>query len=219
MWSDEVVRVLEQQGAILRKTHVVLKSGRHSDMYVNKDAIIPDALLLNQLVAQMVERFVDLKPEIVAAPAVAGVALSQWGAYHLGRLTGAPVLAVYADKEGEGFAFKRGYDQRIADKRALVIEDVVTTGNSASLVIAAARALGAEVVGLSVMVNRGGLTAETFGVQRFHALCDLPLETWAEADCPLCAQDVPVNTSVGHGAAFLARRAAQPAPHCGPRCG
>ena len=114
----------------------------------------------------------------------------------------------FAEEEGSEKArvFRRGYDQQIADKQIVVVEDILTTGGSARKVIAAVQALGGTVVGLSVLCNRGGITATDVGDIPIHALTTVTLDSWDEAECPMCQQGVPINTSVGKGQAFLARQ-------------
>jgi orotate phosphoribosyltransferase len=105
------------------------------------------------------------------------------------------------------FVIKRGYDKLIAGKRVLMVEDVLTTGGSAKKVIEATRALGGNVIGLGVLCNRGGVTAENVGnPPKLFSLLNLKLDDWDEADCPLCAQGVPINTDVGKGREYLARK-------------
>jgi len=38
------------------------------------------------------------------------------------------------------------------------------------------------------------------------ALVNVQLDAWDEADCPLCAQNVPINTDVGKGRECLAKK-------------
>jgi len=50
-------------------------------------------------------------------------------------------------------------------------------------------------MGLGVLCNRGGIKPEDVGdVPILHALVNVSLDAWDEADCPLCAQGVPINT-------------------------
>lgn len=151
----------------------------------------------------------DDNVEVVIAPAIGGVILTQWVAYCLAELTGSEVLAVYAEKSDEdsSFVVKRGYDKLVAGKRVLVVEDVLTTGGSAKKVVEATRTIGGNVIGLGVLCNRGGITAEDVAdVPRLFALTNVSLDAYDEADCPLCAAGVPINTDVGKGREFLARK-------------
>jgi orotate phosphoribosyltransferase len=59
---------------------------------------------------------------------------------------------------------KHGMQQRIegpsvTGRRVLVVEDVTTTGSSPLTAVEAAREAGAEVVGVALIVDRGGLAA------------------------------------------------------------
>lgn len=177
---------------------------------MNKDAVYPHTRVTSRLCRSLARRFASENVDIVIAPAVGGIALSQWTAHHLSEITGYEVLSIYADKEADGsFVIKRGYDRLIPGKNILVVEDVLTTGGSVKKVIEATRALSGNVVGLGVLCNRGGITpADVAEPPILLALLNVKLDAWDEADCPLCAQGVPINTDVGKGREYLARKQA-----------
>jgi orotate phosphoribosyltransferase len=86
---------------------------------------------------------------------------------------------------------RRGFDASVKEGgRALVVEDVVTTGGSVKEVIGLLTARGAEVVGVGSIVDRSG-GAVNFGVP-FRALLSMEIESWEAGACPLCRQGVPV---------------------------
>jgi orotate phosphoribosyltransferase len=207
MTEDEVLALLQKVGAF-RTGHFVGASGRHLDAYINKDALYPYTRDTSRLCMAMAERFKDKNIEAVIGPAIGAAILSTWTAYHLSKLTGREVYATYADKDGQGgFVIKRGFDQLIKGKRTLVVEDLVTTGGSLKKAIEAAREVGADVVGAIVLGNRGEVTAEMVGNPPvFDQLLNIHLESWDEAECELCEKGIPVNTDVGHGKDFLARK-------------
>jgi orotate phosphoribosyltransferase len=197
---------LAEVGALLHG-HFVLTSGRHAKEYVNKDALYPHIAETSQLCGCLAE-FAGLSTQVVAAPAIGGVILSQWVAYHLGAILEREILAVYAEPgPDDTLVFKRGYDQLIPGKDVFVVEDVLTTGGSAKKVVDAVRSLQGEVVGVGVLSNRGGVTAEQLGAPRLHALTNIPMESWEAEECPLCKEGVLVNTDVGKGTEFLAQQA------------
>ena len=47
------------------------------------------------------EKFLDMDIDTVAAPALGGIILSQWTAYHLSELKGKEILGVYTEKTPE----------------------------------------------------------------------------------------------------------------------
>jgi orotate phosphoribosyltransferase len=110
------------------------------------------------------------------------------------------VLGVYAEKQGDGFVIRRGYDQLGRSKKILVVEDILNTGGSVRKVVDAVRALPADVVGVAALCNRGGVKSKDLGnVPQVFALMDISLEAWEPEDCPLCKKGMPINTQVGKG--------------------
>ena len=85
--------------------------------------------------------------------------------------------------------FRRGFHVEPGE-RALVVEDVVTTGGSVREVIELLRGAGAEVVGVGSVVDRSGGRVD-FGVP-FHALMTMEASAWREEECPLCKKGEPI---------------------------
>jgi len=207
MNERQILEMLSDVGAIITDSHIVYTSGKHGNAYINKDAVYPHTSDISALCRNIAEQFMDDNVDIVIAPAIGGVILSQWIAHHLTSLIGREVLAVYAEKYGDDFVIKRGYDKLIARKRVLVVEDILNTGGSAKKVVVATRAIGGEVVGLGVLCNRGGVTTQDVAdVPKLFALVSVTLDAWDEAECPLCIQKIPINTDVGKGREFLANK-------------
>lgn len=196
--------ILAETGAVLTDQHFVYTSGKHGSAYVNKDAVYPHSKETSNLCRTIAEHFADSGAEVVIAPAIGGTILSQWVAYHLSELCGREILSVYAEKEGESFIIKRGYDKLIPKRKVLVVEDVLTTGGSAKKVVEVTRALGGNVVGLGVICNRGGVRPEDVAdVPELFALVNVTLDAWDEGECPLCKEGIPINIDVGKGREWL----------------
>jgi orotate phosphoribosyltransferase len=205
----EVMSLMIHAGAIITNSHVVYTSGKHGTAYVNKDALYPHTKVTSELCLMIAQNFVNSNVQVVIAPAIGGVILSQWTAYHLSALSGYEVFGVYAEKNERsgGFFVGRGYDTFIRGRKVLVVEDVLTTGGSASKVIAAVREIGGEVAGLGVLCNRGGIESKDVGrVPKLVSLVDVSLDAWDEEDCPMCARGVPINTELGKGREYVARK-------------
>ena len=209
MTEQEILDLLQEVGAF-RTGHFVYTSGRHGDAYILKDAMYAYSRQTSEVCKTMAEYFKDAGIEAVIGPAIGAAILSQWTAYHLCELTKQTVHSVYADKDGQGgFVIKRGYDKLIAGKKVLVVEDLTTTGGSIKKVVEATRAIGAEVAGVVVLCNRGNVTKEMAGdPPTFISLVNLHLQSWEEKDCELCMKNIPVNTDIGHGKDFLAKKKA-----------
>ncbi|MSU73851.1 phosphoribosyltransferase [Candidatus Kaiserbacteria bacterium] len=208
MDEAQVLEVLQKVGAF-RTGHFVFTSGLHADMYVNKDALYPHTTETSRLCREMAVRFRDKNIEAVSGPAIGAAILAQWVAYHLSEMTGREVYAAGAEKDGEGgFVLRRGYDKIVEGKNVLVVEDLTTTGRSIKRAIDAVRTAGGNVVGAIALCNRGEVTKEMIGNPPiFDQLVKLHLEQWPESECELCQGNIPVNTDIGHGKDFLAKKA------------
>jgi orotate phosphoribosyltransferase len=199
----DVLEKLDHAGAVLLDQHFVYKSGKHGSGYINLDPIFPDVALMHEICGLLVEPFRG-EVETIAAPAVGGVALAVISALAASKSEG-QIAAVWADKHGDDFIFERaGFVERITGKKVLVVEDLLTTGGSALKVCQAVKAHGGEVVGLSVICNRGGVTAEQLGVPRLESLANVNFSAIEADACPLCADGVPIVEDIGHGAAYKA---------------
>ena len=154
---------------------------------------------------QFAERNQNLNVDVVLGISNTGAILSQWMANHLSEVTGHVAHAVFAEyvQQDGAFAFPEGYARLVKGKRALVVEDVLTTGTSARSVVELARSAGATVVAVGALANRGKVTAERLGVDRLRSLIEIDAETWP-APCPRCLQGVPINVELGHGRTYVA---------------
>lgn len=202
--EDKIKQIFTNVGAFISDTHVVYTSGQHGSTYFNKDALYVNPLLTREICKIMAEDFQNQDVETVVGPALGGIILSHDTAAALSEMTGNVVKSVYAEKDGNGgFVFTRGYDQFVNGKKVLVVEDVLTTGGSVRKVIELCKVTGADVVGLSVLCNRGNVTPEQVGNVPLKALLDIQWDTWEKEKCPLCKSGVEINIKVGKGAAFL----------------
>ena len=207
MNQKEVIELLEQAGALIRDSHLVYTSGRHGSAYVNKDAIYPHTESTSRIAGLMAKSFAAQSVEVVVGPALGGIILSQWVAYHISKLMGREILGVYSEKNADNqFELRRGYDKLVKGKRALIVEDVITTGGSVRNCIEAVQAAGGIPIGISALCNRGKISANDLGIQKLESLVELDFQSWEADECPLCQKKVPINTNVGKGKDFLAQQ-------------
>jgi len=211
LMNDEVLELLKKTGSILADSHFVGTSGKHFATYINKDALYPHTKETSRMGELFAEKNKDLDIDVVVGPALGSIILSTWTAYYLSKLKNKEILGVYTEKDAEkNQVFTRGYDKLVAGKNILVIEDLTQTGGSVKKVIDSIRDIGGNVVQVCVMVNKDtkNINSETIGAP-FTSLAVLEVPAYDEKDCPLCKQNVPINTTVGHGAQFVKKRKSQ----------
>ena len=193
--------------------HFVLKSGNHSSTYINKDAVYTDPETIAILGMDLGQPFCDrVRKEhnlpvidVVVGPAIGGVILAHCVGKHIAFDRKGTLRTIFADKNGEGFIIKRGYDKFVKDKHVLVVEDILTTGSSVRGTVEAIRNVGGHVEGVSALCNRGSVTAEQLDVPKLVSLVEMNIETWPGSLCPLCLTGPAINTEVGHGQTWLAK--------------
>lgn len=181
--SREVEDIFRAAGAIL-EGHFELASGRHSATYWEKFRVLGYPHHTERLCRMIAQHFEGEGVQVVAGPALGGMIIAFEVARHLG------VRSIYAEREGEGRAFRRGFAIDPGE-RALVVDDVLTTGASVLEVIKAVNRHGGEIAGVGVLVDRsqGGID---LGVP-FFSCHQVFIPTYAPEECPLCAQGIPLT--------------------------
>ncbi len=202
--QKEVIKILEDIGAIITNDHFVYTSGKHGSVYVRKDKLYPNTKLTSKITLFMAQDTQKLPIEAVVGPSMGGVILSHLLASHLTKIKKKDVLGVFTEKEEGEQVFKRGYDSLIKGKNVLVVEDLTTTGGSVKDVVDKTKKAGGKVVGVYVLLNRNpdGVSKKMMGAP-FYALSVLKADAFDEKDCPLCKMKRPINTEVGHGKTYL----------------
>lgn len=215
--EQDVLRLLHDVNAVITDSHIVYTSGKHGSAYVNKDAVYPHTQLTSDLCLAMAQSVIwhGSGIQAVIAPAVGGVILSQWTAYHLSNIYGREVMGVYAEKapNGDEFVIKRGYDKLVQGKNVLVVEDILNTGGSVRKVGEAVQRTGGNIVAVAALCNRGNVSKEDIGnPPHLITLANVKMDAWDEEKCPLCAAGKPINTNVGKGLEYLERKLQEQGP-------
>lgn len=181
MDRQEVMEMFRQTKALV-EGHFLLTSGRHSAQYMQCAQVLQHPDLAARLGSALAEKWQGQGVETVIGPAMGGIIV----AHEAGKALG--TRALFTERENGSMRLRRGFVLNPGEK-VLVVEDVVTTGGSVREVIEVVREAGAIPVGVGVLVDRSGGTAD-FGVP-LESLLQLNIETFEADSCPLCAQGIP----------------------------
>ena len=194
----ERTETLFRRSGALREGHFELKSGRHSEAYLEKFQVLQDPEATSELCAFWAgihsRRDGTADVDVVAGPTTGGVILAFETARQLG--TRAIFAEEVASDGGPKRVFRRGFEIKPGE-RVLLVDDILTTGGSLLAMIPAVEALGGDISECVVLVDRSGglstLTSPTTGrVYPLRALWALDLPTYeAGVDCPRCAAGEP----------------------------
>jgi len=178
-WRDE----FDETGALL-SGHFRLSSGLHSDRYLQCALILqwPErARRIGDALAKLLGSF---SPEVIVGPALGGMIVGHETARALG------VRAVFTERKDGAMRLRRGFAFS-PDERAVVVEDVFTTGKSTRETIAAVEEKGARVVAAGSIVDRG-LSPDALTIP-WRSLLAVDAPAWPEDACPLCAEGSPIE--------------------------
>src|SRR5438093_5722888 len=201
--------IFRRSGA-LAEGHFELKSGRHSDRYLEKFLVLQDPAATGELVSFWAARY---KPndrfggvDVVAGPTTGGVIL----AFEAARQVG--VRGIFAEevRAADGHIhreFRRGF--RIdPGERVLLVDDILTTGGSLVAMLPAVEAAGGEIIGCEVLVDRSGrlgaltspMTGRRYALSALWTL-EIPSFEAGSDSCPACARGAPVEVPGSSGTA------------------
>lgn len=176
------MQTFRQTGAYL-KGHFRLTSGLHSNEYLQCALVLSHPEIAERLGRELAARMPAC--DVVVAPAIGGLIIG----HEVARAKKVPFL--FAERAADGqMVLRRGFAVGSGQK-AVVIEDVVTTGGSTQEVMEILRAAGADVVAAGSVIDRSGGKVD-LGVPR-AALATLEVVSYPPEACPLCQKGIPVE--------------------------
>jgi len=189
----EILEHFRRTNALL-EGHFVLSSGLHSPKYLQCALALrhpADAVRFGRAIADEVRPLIDrnpvatapgsdLKPDMVASPAIGGLVIGFAVAHALG------VPFIWTERQNGEMTLRRGFT--LDGERILVVEDVITTGGSTRECIAALEANGGQAIAAASIIDRSNGSADV-GVPRV-SLVSLDVPSYQPAECPLCASGI-----------------------------
>ena len=176
--AGETEALLAESGALARG-HFELSSGLHSPAYVQCALLLEDPRRARRVGRALARLLATLRPQTVVSPALGGVVIG----HEVAEALAVPFR--FAERKDGVMSLRRGFRLQPGE-RAVIVEDVVTTGKSTREAAAAVQALGGQVAAIGAIVDRTG-GGEPFEVP-FFRLLDLELPAWQPGECPLCAE-------------------------------
>jgi len=154
MTEAEVIAEFRAAGALL-EGHFILSSGLRSPVFLQKMLVFQDPVrterLCTALAALIRDRFGAV--DLIVSPAMGGIIPG----YETARALGC--RAVFFEREDGEFRLRRNFEIRPGE-RAVMVEDMVTTGLSSRECIAAIRQHPGELLGAACLIDRSNGTAD-----------------------------------------------------------
>jgi len=183
----DVKQILFECGALL-EGHFLLSSGNHSGEYFQCARLLQypqkaaDVLSIACTALKEAKKTGNLNFDIAVGPAIGGIV----AAYEVGRQLGIP--AIFTERDDEGvMCLRRGFEI-IKGSKAIIVEDVITTGKSTLETARALEQAGAIVTASVCVVDRRPEgAANPFSWKIFSALRQSAV-MYDEKNCPLCKE-------------------------------
>lgn len=161
--------------------HFLLTSGRHSNQYFQCAKVLQYPDKTEFICEAIANYFKDYSIDTILSPAMGGIIVGQEVARQLGK------RSIFAEREDSKLTLRRGFSLRQGEK-VLICEDVVTTGGSVFELIEIVKKVGAELVGVGMLVDRSNGKVN-FGVPQVSSI-QLEVVSYLPEECPLCKKDI-----------------------------
>lgn len=182
-----------------RRGHFRLESGYHGGLWLDLDGLFSRPRQVAPFVARLSDQLRPHEPNLVCGPLLGGALLAQSvaTALNIDFCFTRPELT----ERGPGL-FKARYrlpatfHTGVSGRRVAIVDDVMSAGSSLRATFAELRAHRAIPVTVGALVVLG-----TVGERHFVEEQQLPVqavirdtfELWPEAECPFCAQGMPLE--------------------------
>jgi orotate phosphoribosyltransferase len=187
--ESSLVEQLVTEG-ILRRGHFSFRSGRHSNGLIDRDLLLADPAVASHFGYAIAKEFFISHIDTIATPSIWGAGLAQWVGYFLEP----KAKVVDATPKLGQLTIADKLKPLIQDKRVLLVDNLIISGETMTAFLEIMNNLGATVVGIAALWNSGG--AE-LGGHTIYTPLNRYLPAWDALDCPLCAdgktavEDVP----------------------------
>jgi orotate phosphoribosyltransferase len=182
--SDERVLALFKDSDALLQGHFKLTSGKHSEWYFEKIRLIENPAALEKIIDLLVAKIRGEKKEFeyVVSPAYGAIAIGFLAALKLGK------KFAFTQRVEEKMSFRPGFTG-LDGSRAVVVEDILTTGGSLNEVVECLKQRAVRLAGIYVLVDRtaGEVLIEGRPV---GSLLAMKIQAFEPDACPFCKQGV-----------------------------
>ena len=185
--ENEIVLNLFKECDALLKGHFKLTSGKHSEWYFEKIRLIEKPAALEKIVDLLAAKIRREVPDFdyVVSPAYGAIAIGFLAALKLGK------KFAFSQRSEEKMTIRPGFSG-LDGSRAVVVEDILTTGGSIQEVLACLAGRRVAVGGVYVLVDRSGGAVPIEG-KPVGSLLALKVEAFEPDACPFCARGLPIT--------------------------
>jgi orotate phosphoribosyltransferase len=184
--KEQVLALFKECDALLQG-HFKLTSGKHSEWYFEKIRLIQKPEVLDRIVDLLVRqiRAAGADFDTVVSPAYGAIAIGFLAALKLGK------KFAFSQRVDGKMSFRSGFGG-LGGSRAIIVEDILTTGGSIQEVLECLKEKQVAVADIYVLVDRtaGSVLIEGKPV---GSLLALRVEAFEPDVCPFCKAGLPLT--------------------------
>jgi len=185
------LEILKRTGAYHANDHILLPSGQHTTEYIEKTLVTTEPSFIEGLGAVIAKHFAQWPTDVVLSTGPGALILS----HCVARAHPSRPVVVYGAKGTSGG--RRRVTLPVEFRRlvrpgtkVLLVEDLVSSGTTLTLLINLVERLGGHVVGVGCLWRR---TSVELAGRSVFSLVSRDFPTYPAESCPLCKKGVPLN--------------------------
>ena len=183
--TEHVLNLFKECDALLQG-HFKLTSGKHSEWYFEKIRLIEKPGVLDRIVDLLVEKIKASGKDFdyIVSPAYGAIAIGFLVALKMGK------KFAFSQRVDEKMSFRSGFNG-LEESRAILVEDILTTGGSIQEVLACLKEKNVSVTGIYVLVDRTAGSVQIEG-RPVGSLLPFRVEAYEPDVCPFCKAGLPL---------------------------
>jgi len=184
---DQLVLSLFKECDALLQGHFKLTSGKHSEWYFEKIRLIEKPAALEKIVDLLVEKIEAEAADFdyVVSPAYGAIAIGFLAALKLGK------KFAFTQRAEEKMTVRPGF-AGLDGSRAIIVEDILTTGGSIQEVLACLKEHQVTAKGIYVLVDRTAGAVPIEG-KPVGSLLAIKVEAFEPDACTFCKKGLPIT--------------------------
>jgi orotate phosphoribosyltransferase len=182
-----------------RKGHFRFESGHHGELWLELELLCLRPGPIAQLAGRLAARLSKYGVEVVCGPLVEGSFVSLL----VSQQVSLPFCYSEPQAAGEDLALfpvkyriPGGLRRELNGKRVAIVNDVINAGSAVRGTLDDLRACGARPVAIAALALLGPCAARLAADNSLplETLYELPSSIWSPAECPLCANGIPLSS-------------------------
>ena len=154
------------------------------DKYVEKFRLLENPVALKSICKLMSEKYKNDSVDLILGAAIGGILLCGGVGRELN------VKHIFTERVDKKMVLKRGFEIE-KNQRVVIVEDIITTGGSVFEMIDIVGESGAEIVGVSSILDRSNKKID-FGAPH-SPLLKMKIDSWGEGEVPQWLKRIPIT--------------------------